>query len=649
MDIFEENLNRLDVAYAINRAASITLNEKIRYIDQLVSLHRRIFFDTHGFESGEEQSGHIDSEDLLALEVLIQKLVKNFSVEGLTDFYLDYQRLMPFKYGNNLTIRKFLTELVKIPKFAEIMPYGIDFRYVEVGELESLDRKTIQKMFQRITSKHHEKRDIKKKWPVLPDASIEIKGYRFLTYQKKFLVAMNGGLIEIGKIQKKLSQYLSKGFLPNEFFLKKSDFKKSIFDEGFITDLDGIDLSKDIPLFCLDIDHLTNLCMKTELPKLHMILRMEKISILDLPDLNSIFTTEKLVAKAIKRIRILKNKVIRSISASFENKFPVQIGKAKFFMSMGGIGSGKSSLDKVARELTNNNFVIASIDLSRMSSAAFQFYLATNHHSDDYRTLVTYSYTLMGAIVNKAIEGNYNYFRDGSGIPYDKRNSDLIKIMKDTGYETHILVAAAAMYKERDRKDIISPAHKRIIDRYKAKKRAVPWEIVIDKHVNHPLAQTEACCDMSVDKLIVFDTMGHKGKTGLIGYIKSITSGIHDELCSAKLKSSMALAKAMKRNNLLPENFQIENKNLDFLTLGMKNKFNFKLDTYEAFYRVFIICNKLRLIDVLQKGALNPEAKNYEDLVYNTHKFHVPYYDYPLDKRGNYNSFRLRHLKLSKT
>lgn len=648
MDIFEEKLNRLDVAYAINRAASITLNEKIRYVDQLVSLHRRIFFDTHGFESGEKQSGFIDSEDLLALEVLIQKLVKNFTIEGLADFYLDYQRLMPFKYGGNLTIRKFLTELAQIPKFLELLPYGIDFRYVEVGELESLDRNTILKMFKRITVKHAEKRDVKKKWPALPDSSLEIKGYKFLTYQKKYFVAMNGGIIEIGKIQKKLTQFLSKGFLPNEFFLKKSDFTKSIFKEGFLTELDGIDLSKDIPLFCLDIDHLTNLCMKTELPKLHMILRMEKISILDLPDLESIFTTEKLVAKAIKRIRILKNKVIRSVSVSFENKFPVQIGKAKFFMSMGGIGSGKSSLDKVARELTNNNFVLASIDLSRMSSDVFQFYLATNHHSDDYRTLVTYAYTLMGAIVNKAIEGSYNYFRDGSGIPYDKRNSDLIKIMKDTGYETHILVAAAAIYKERDRNDIISPAHKRIMDRYKAKKRAVPWEIVVDKHVNHPLAQTEACCDMSVDRLIVFDTMGHKGKTGVIGYIKNIPSGIQDELQSAKLKSTAALAKALKRNNLLLEKFEFENKNIDFLTLGMKNKFNFKLDAYEAFYRVFIVCNKLRLIDVLQKGALNADAKNYEDLVYNTHKFHVPYYEYPLDKRGNYNNFRLRHMKLDK-
>lgn len=646
MDIFFDNLNREETAYAINRSICLSLDPNISFIEQLISYHKKIFFDTHGFDNAFAASGYIENDKLKQLEILLKKLCSNFSVNSLAEFYYQYHKLRPFYYGNNFVIRVFLVSLSKLEHFKNKLPNELDFRNSEGYELLIIEQQNLKKVFNKICSIKPEQPNSLKAWPPLPSSSITIKGYKFLTYRNKYFVGLNGGLIEISKIQKKLSQFISKGFSANEFFLKPHEFTKSIFPDGLKKNVDGINVSKECNLVCLDIDHLTNLDINKELPKLNKLLRERKISILDIPEQYNDLPKSLILDKALARIRVLKNKIIKSISENFQNKLPVQSHKPMFFMSMGGIGSGKSSLDKVARDLTSNNFVIASIDLSRMCSDVFQLYILTNHHSDDYKTLVTFSYTLMGAIVNKAIEGNYHYFRDGSGIPYNKRNNELIKIMKDCGYETYILVAAAALFKENNRKDITSPAHKRILDRYKSKKRAVPWEIVIDKHINHPLSQTDASQDLNVDKLLIFDTMGKKGETNLIGFTCTISFGIHDELISAKNRSQQSLIVAMKKYNLLPKSFIESDKKLTFLPTATYKKFSFSFDAYQIYYRMMIITNSSRMLDVIQKGALNPKASGYKDLAYNYHTFHAPSIDYPNDAVGKNNNFRLRHQKL---
>lgn len=375
--------------------------------------------------------------------------------------------------------------------------------------------------------------------------------------------------------------------------------------------IDDIDLP-------IDEDLLTGLNIDTEFNQFYEEIHAKKIGILD-ADPNDPSFSEK-AALALKRVQSFKKLIHECVDLFFVKKTPV-VGteKPKFFMTQGGVGSGKTKLESYASAITGGNYIIASLDSARELIPEYQLYLQAGHHSDDYRALRTLAYIIMGEVVNKAISENYNYFRDGSGIPYDARNSELVKIMKDSGYETYVLSAAAPLYIHKDRKDLHEPVHERIIERYKKKSRMVPWDIVLNKHINHPLAMMQAAQDENSDHVVIFDNMSARG----LSY-KIAESYWVDDLFYNKLITSTNDKRMYELIQSLGF-FQDINTTIDmqltYLIAARKRKYDHRLFIYQDVYKILAIYNQERFIDIIQKAALNINAKGYEDLPFNTLPF----------------------------
>ncbi len=556
--------------------------------------------------------------------------------KAISSLFIALNEVNAFNFGNNITVRKFLYDLSIYLTKLEILPRPIDFRYADetLYELMNLELALEFKRILTTTTRPMFDSDFED-WPTLPDASIKIGAFRYLTYDDNFLVTLNGGLIEVEAAGITLERSLKKRGNPNDFTINRSATDGYLFNNDKpISTLDGLTFGDEVPLMCLDVDHLTGMVMNAKFEDLLHKLDMKKLSILDIPELDGFKSLiDDRIRSRILRLRGYINIVKRRF---FKDKKPVN-GMAKLFLSMGGIGSGKSSLEKYISEATRGNHVIASIDKARACSKLFDFYIKCNHHADDYKSLKLFSHCLVEEITKEVRQGNYHYFRDASGIPFDKNNASSITSFKDLGYETNIYSTSAPLFVEKDRKDLDKPAHIRILKRYRKKNRAVPWQVVVEKHVEHPGAFLDSIKHPSLDNLAIYDTGGKKGESKLLAYMKEVSQTdivkLHRmrEISKGSLLNKLILLGVIDEADI-PREFAL--KRLDFFecTRMAENRL-----------RILVIFDIVKFIDLMQKGSLYENASGYDELIFNSNAIHIPSVDYPYDKRHNEFPWRLRN------
>lgn len=641
-----------EIAFALNRSHEITLGAndfgEQQIIKTITGLHKKLFTDLYSCEDGKLRPGFTRKHE--DLKVILKELNSNLKQQRLTpkkigkffaEFFIKFINIKPFAYGNHFTARKFLVELSRTLVNQEVLDKIIDFRNLEGFDLNNeIDVEDLSSMFYKLLvgANPHIELDCDE-WPELPDSAIEIGGYRFLSHDKHYLVAQNGGLIEADAVSIDLEKFLKRGGHPYDYKLSRDAFENFIFnDDEPISTLDGIPFESEIPLICLDVDYITGLTFGREFKFFQKYIAEKKLHILEVPEYvleenikNKILCrAASNIAEVRSFVEIVKNKYLSGVKEA--------TGTPKFFMCMGGIGAGKSSLEKHANIFTGNNIIRVSVDNVRAKSKLYDFYLACNHHSDDYKTLSYFSNVVIEEVLDEALRKRYNIFKDTSGIPYKGKNEQIIKKFKRKNYETYVLSAASALYVEEDRPDLNLPAHTRIMSRYEKKHRAIPWDVVINKHVNHPTAQADALLDDNLDYVLIYDTMVEKGKTHILAKTVDINEYEHEQITAAKKLSSATLFEKIQELEIirfeeLPEDFKIEN--IDF----MVNQY----DSEKEIYQILVILNKVKMLDFIQKGALNLTAAGYEELVFNTHPEHNPSIDYPNFKRSNEFICRLRN------
>lgn len=632
----------LEVSTAINRLRSMDFvvpnlhpTQLLESFDKIYSI---IFQDFIIPSKSRNNAKLLRCFELLSHRIIDAEKQQDEIADAISDFIININELRPFPFGNHILSRVFIYFLSKMLVKYDIIKALIDFRNVDPEGFvrrnhSNLSNAILDAMQRPFHIPSDEASDL---WPKLPSSSIEISGYKYLSYKNEYLVTLNGGLIEIETAMTTLNKFVKSSDDPGEFMVDRNAISSYLFNHNKpLSTLDGITFGEQVPLFCLDVDYLTGLHIGEELQELHAALQKANISVLDIPESKKV---SKLIDdKMLMRVSRLRNYINIATNWFFENAKPEDEGKPMFFLSMGGIGSGKSHLEKYISNFTNGNHVTASVDTARAFSNLFDFYIKCAHHSDDYQSLKFFAYTLVGEVTKKAILGNYNYFRDSTGTPYCGRDEQLVEIFKRCGYDTMLFSASAPLFVEKDRKDMDAPVHKRIIKRYKKKKRSVPWDIVVKKHIGHPKAFLDAVRHPHLGHIYLYDTMGKKGETKMLAMSIDLHANVLKEL-----KAAFAISKGYGFQALIDRNL------IDLSMLPKHPKLHLlemiECHTYgDELIRVLLVLDIQRYIDFLQKGALYEKARGYEELVFNSHPYHIPTIDYPYDKRNNDRPYRLRN------
>jgi hypothetical protein len=628
----------LQISIALNRAKKFvtpisSLDHKV-LADSYLKVHKLLFCDFIDLITTSPSAKLIKIFNEFQLSIKENSEI-TLVCKALSTLFTVLNEMNIFSFGNNITVRKFMHDLSIYLTKLGILPQPIDFRLAdeELYELKDLDLALEFKRIVMSSGLPEFKCDFES-WPLLPDASIKIGQFRYLTYEDNFLVTLNGGLIEIETAGITLERSLKKRGNPNDFTVNRSATQGYLFNNSKpISTLDGLTFGDEVPLMCLDVDHLTGMVMNAKFYDLLHKLNVRKLSVLDIPEIDGFKTLiDDKVRARVQRLRGYINIVKRRF---FKDKKPA-VGIAKFFLSQGGVGSGKSSLESYINNDTRGNHVTASIDKARGCSKLLDFYVKCSHHSDDYKALSLFSHCLVEEITKEVCQGNYHYFKDSSGIPFGKSNIDSVASFKEAAYETSIYSAFAPLFVEKDRKDLDKPVHMRILKRYQKRHRAVPWQIVIMKHIGHPAAFFDAIKCQDLDNLIIYDAARKKGETKLLAYMKAVTKEDIEELRRARSISKGHLLKELLELSIvdeddIPKEFVL--KRLDFLEcaeLGHK-------------FRILIVFDMVKFIDFIQKGNLNEDATGYDELVFNSNPIHIPSIDYPYDKRHNECDLRLRN------
>lgn len=532
--------------------------------------------------------------DFDAIYNLPQESINLFKFNNPQQFYEAALSIFPDKVGQ-LIIRKFICDNFKEVDFRSTAPFSASLAQHKV-DFEP--------------------------WYQFPSSYKIIAGLKFLAFEDH-VVMDNGLLMEATAAQIIIEKFLNAGHhLSKLYFL--SDTLESC--------LPGFEANSSINCspICLDFDYLTMLNIKTELPEFKKQLKL--LGYNDYYGIDPARFSNPLHQSAANRINSLEKEINNHLDSILAAATPVKT--PLFFMSMGGVGSGKSKLEEFVKTLSNNNYVMFSVDNARTYSPVYKLLTACNNHDDDYIVMKEFAYMLFEKLSELALQKRINFFRDSSGIPYAGKNQNVLKSFKDSGFTTYCLVAASALYAASDRKDLSDPVHERIIKRFESKGRAVPWPITLSKHINHPLAQSDAALDCNLDHLVIFDTMVPKGHTHTIA-----ESQLIDQLAYERLINASNLTKELLDLNFLPfasdscGSFNYDNVSVHFMNVEC------------GFKRILVIIDGQKFVDIIQKCLFNKTAKGYQELILNTMPWHMPSIDFPFDAEEGHDNYLLATAK----
>jgi hypothetical protein len=450
-------------------------------------------------------------------------------------------------------------------------------------------------------------------WFEFPSSYITIAGLKFLAFENKYVVAQNGGLIEIDAAKIAIEKFINAGFHIADLEFVTAAMSDFLLPES--TDIDSLNLSASCPLVCLDTDYLTGLYLQNELPKFKSLMKEQNFSSYEDLYTQTATLNHPRFQQVRDRLLSLKPHIDNCLTSLFSLSKPE--AEPMYFASQGGVGSGKTKLYEFAQAQTQGQLVLFSVDDARTKSCQYQLLITCAHHSDDYLYLKEFAYLLFEAANDIALASKYNYFRDSSGIPFTGKNSSTFKTFKEQGFKTFCLVAAGLLHKPAGADIDYEPIYARIITRFHKKQRAVPWPITIKKHIYHPISQCDALKDNNIDQVIVFDTTTAKGQTATLLESRDIPLALYQELSQAANKIEF-----LNNHKLLPfisaPNNQHEPELIAIDTI-YKN---------DELVRIILIANKIKYIDIIKKALYNQNARGHEELTVNTFKYHIPELDF---------------------
>jgi hypothetical protein len=289
--------------------------------------------------------------------------------------------------------------------------------------------------------------------------------------------------------------------------------------------------------------------------------------------------------------------------------------KPKMYLAMGGTASGKGGLKTLAQKECGKDLVVASLDDARADSDRYWLYLALNNHNDDYKSVEEFAKAVREITTRRAQKQHYNLFIDGSGVPYENRNDKVARQFKENGYSVSVLAAQAPLfvYDPDKRAELLSrgrlpnDATHRLGERLQNELRAVPMDVVIDKHVGFSLASRNAARDINVDRFMIQDVSVPMDQTYTLSYVLVLNKD--DVRAIAELQGE-ALKNALIEKNLVPEWVKLPEGD------ERAKHFDMKVirDNHDGTYRIEVITDIRQYVNMVQKGLLRRDAKGPEAL-----------------------------------
>jgi len=585
--------------------------------------------------------------------------------ERLASFYQKMRSVRPFAYGNRLTLDFFITMLGKLPAIKSVYEQGIDFRRIAACDAVALHNpdstlREITRAFDHALDPTRSKSlqnqaNAYGKWP---ENKKFVSGIPFLSHKTEAgiecLVAVNGGLVPLDSIKKELfiaGKHLADyplcaaenmlGYLPGTEAVRRSGNYE----------IDGISIGEDgaAPLFCLDINMLTGLRSPshTELMELLKQCEGEKSPILNLANneelKNKLLITadgdtrlERTVEIAFERLSKIIKKLDAAKEAIFEGKTPD--ANPKLFMSMGGAGSGKTAVEKIALAQCGDNFVIASLDEFRKKSDLYKVLTAASHHSDDYVYVEPFANRLRDSVADYAKNNHINILYDGTGIPYQPRYSNIVNQFKAAGFHTQITAVDAFIVKPEGRENelIRSSVITSVKKRFEKTGRALPWVVTVDKHIRAPRSFLNALEHDALDKISLFANDGEKDTHYLVAECFSFTDQevriLQKHQLAGTLMTHLESLIKNRDDSFLKNLAQGDESKLDALIKRnpafAENNVAYQIYPSKNGNRVLVIYNARRMVDFVQKRQLNPNASGEEGLLHKPEAlaFHVDPY-----------------------
>ncbi|MEI6707599.1 MAG: zeta toxin family protein [Methylococcales bacterium] len=582
--------------------------------------------------------------------------------ERLSLFYLTMRSVRPFSYGNRLTLDLFMTALGNLPAFKGVYAQGIDFRRLAVQDAIALHDTQSCLADINLAFQHALNATLSKnlqnqpngygRWP---ENKRFISGIPFLSHKTAegidCLVSVNGGLVPFDRIEEKLfiaGKHLADyplcdaenviGYLPDTEALRGVGK----------TDIDGIPVGENgvAPLFCLDVNMLSGLRSPshTELVELLKQCAGNKAQVFDLAN-NDALKQKMLIAAngderlnrsveiAYERLSSISQKLDQAKQAIFEGKVPDT--QPKLFMSMGGAGSGKTAVEKLAWALCGDNFVIASLDEFRKISDLYCVLTAAEHHSDDYIYVEPFANRLRSLVADYAKQNGINILYDGTGIPYKPRYANIIEQFKLAGFKTQVTAVDAFLVKPEGREDELprSAVINSVKSRFEKTGRALPWVVTVDKHIRAPVSFLDALEHNALEKISLFANDRGRDKHYLVAesFIFSDQQidilqdhqrlgTLHDYLSFLSKHRDDSVLKNLAKNDsvkieaLINRNPAFDETNVGYQIYSSGNE-----------NRVLVIYNARRLADFIEKRQLNPNASSEKGLLHKpeTLSFHV--------------------------
>jgi hypothetical protein len=428
------------------------------------------------------------------------------------------------------------------------------------------------------------------------------------------------------------------------------------------------------PLVCLEADIITGLS-KPNLKRLMDYISQQRDKDFPITRLKDDDEARWLTNEAPENIKELLKVVtphVREITIQMDDAKHHMIEASQpvinphLFMSMGGCGSGKDDVGEIAQAYCGTNYVEASLDKSREASDLYRLMQAVGHHADDYTTIEPMASALRNWVASAALEANLNLVYDGTGVPFKNRYDKIIKEYKNKGYQTMVCAVDTMLVTPEDRKTEYSaslPAIDRVVLRANTDKtgRALPWSVVVGKHLKVMRSLLEASELPEADKTIMLCNDGPKGK----GYIlaesfnmnkeklralkhaesagklrDSLTALMHDDPSSV----AMALARHRSRQNGARSSEEAFRDIISKIPAFDENNIGMLARRISGSERVLGITNMVRMIDLAEKGLMNIEAAGPQTL---THKMRDLAFIVPTDSDLS-NGYDAAHLALQK-
>ncbi|MDQ7089035.1 MAG: zeta toxin family protein [Methylococcales bacterium] len=580
----------------------------------------------------------------------------------LAKFYLKMRSIRPFNYGNRITLDFFMTILGKLPAFNAVYGQGIDFRRITQVDAVALHdskekREAIISAFKHALDPSRNKNlaNVANGYGKWAENKKYISGFPFLSHTTaegvNCLVAVNGGLVPLATIKKKLflaGKHLADyplcepdniiGYLPNTELLRVAGK----------TEIDGIMIGENgaVPLFCLDINILTGLSSigQTQLRELLTECEGENTSLSLLAHNESLKNNlleaakndvrlQRTVEIAIPRIEQMVLKLEATKQAIFKGKVPDE--NPKLFISMGGAGAGKTAVEEMAQAQCGDNFVIASLDEFRKQSDLYCVLTAADHHSDDYVYVEPFANFLRDLVAEYAKENRINLLYDGTGIPFIPRYSTIVEKFKRYGFKSHVIAVDAFIVKPKGREQELQRSD--VIDsvklRYEETGRALPWVITVYKHLRAPRSFLHAIEESCLDKISLFANDGEKDQHYLVAESFDVSMKeveIYQQHQIDRTLATYLRQQITTREESILKNLANNNQDEIDSLMARNPAFNENNVAYQVYSskngsRILVIYNTRRLVDFVEKRQLNPNASGVAGLRHKNESlaFHV--------------------------